>query len=155
MDTTPQCRRAIEFASQAALRSGHESLCSAHLIFGLLAVNRGVAGVLRTVGLTVEGVERYIQARAFDEETLSVRDGIAFGQSAWHALIRAEEEATKTGCRFLGTDHLLLSLSQEHGEAASDIFETAKVDRERVRRLVVERLSAPTPLDLSSFDDSV
>jgi hypothetical protein len=155
MQATPQFRNAIHFARQAADRFGHSVLSSGHLIFGLLAVNRGVAGVLRNAGFTAVGVERHLQACSFDRESLDTRDGIAFTQSAAHALIRAEEEATRTGCRFLGTDHVLLALAQEPSGRADDVFDCAKVDRDKVRRLVLERLSTSGPSDLSSFDDLV
>jgi len=50
---------------------------------------------------------------------------------------RGEVEARKTDCNYIGTDHVLLVLSDEEQGDARDIFDAHKVDRARMRQLLL------------------
>ncbi|MDR3459446.1 MAG: Clp protease N-terminal domain-containing protein [Verrucomicrobiae bacterium] len=152
MEATPQCRQAIEYASAAQSRFGHACLSSGHLIYGLLAVNRGVAEVLRNVGLTLELAEHHLQSHPFRVEDMVQHRGLLCGQSAMTAFMRAEQEASKTACRSLGTDHVLLAICGETNGAAVDMFDAHKIDRAKMRELLIKRLSAPPSYDFSTLD---
>jgi len=72
-------------------------------------------------GLTVEVGEHFLESHPFRaEETMEI-SGIVFGRSAVVGFVRAEEEARKTHCRFISTDHVLVVMCGEEWRGWRDV----------------------------------
>src|SRR5438093_8640654 len=141
METTPRCRKALNYAKESLSRLGHSHVSSAHLILGLLTLQGGVAdNLLRTSGLSVESVERYLSSRRSSAEESTIQDGMALGRSALLAFERAEAETRARQTTYLGTEHLLLGILAEESGEATDLFASIHADRERMRRIIAEEM---------------
>lgn len=141
METTPRCRKALDYAQESLSRFGHAHVSSAHLILGLLTLQGGVAdNVLRKSGLSVESVEGYLSSRRTSAEESTTQNGVALGRSALLAFERAEAETRSRQTTYLGIEHLLLGiLAKESGEA-TDLFASVHIDRERLRQTIQEEI---------------
>jgi ATP-dependent Clp protease ATP-binding subunit ClpA len=105
---------------------------------GLVTLNNGVGDtVLKSSGLSVESIERYLSSKCVASEEAVEQEGVVFGRSATDALSRAEQEAGRFRHSILGVEHLALSLlAEERGEAA-DLFTSAKVERDKLRQTIL------------------
>ena len=141
METTPRCRKALDYAQECLSRFGHAHVSSAHLILGLLTLQGGVAdNVLRKSGLSVQSVEGYLSSRRTSPEESTTQDGLALGKSALLAFKRAEVQARVRQFTYLGIEHLLLGiLAEESGEAA-DLLASVHIDRESMSRTIQEEI---------------
>jgi len=152
---TPQVQDAIDHAQAACLRFGHPYVSTGHLIIGVLTVKRGTAAILNQSGLTVELTEHYLRAHPpISEETMQISDMI-IGKSIITGFERAKKEAQGSRCGYIGTDHVLLAICDENKGHANDLFNTLNIDRTRLRQMLVERLSAKPPFDLSKFEPPI
>ena len=142
MKSTPRCKAAIQYAVKTCASLGHSNISSAHLVLGLLSLSGGVgSNVLRSSGLSVESLQKYLAFRQLPAEETIERDGVIFGRSANEALSRAEEEAAKFNHTFLGVEHLALSLLSEQSGPARDLFASLQVDRDKMRQTIVQEIS--------------
>lgn len=131
----------MQKVQESLLRLDYSHASSAHLLLGLLAIDKGIPqNILRTFGLSYEHIENYLSSmRSFSESDTS-RDGTKLSASALLAIERAEIEAGKRQHTYLGIDHLLLGiLTEENGEAA-DLFASLHVDEEQIRQIVSQEL---------------
>jgi len=137
METTPRCRKALNYAQESLSRFGHAHVSSAHLILGLLTLQGGVAGnVLRKSGLSVQSVEGYLSSRRTSAEESTIQDGMALGRSALLAFERAEAQARTRQFTYLGIEHLLLGILAEESGEATDLFASVHIDRERLKLII-------------------
>jgi len=139
MKTSPRCRKALNYAQESLSRFGHAHMSSAHLILGLLTLQGGVAdNVLRKFGLSVQSVEGYLSSRRTSAEESTTQDGVALGRSALSVFERAEALARARQFTILGIEHLLLGILAEESGEAVELFASAHIDRERMRRTLQE-----------------
>ena len=141
METTPRCRKALDYAQESLSRFAHAHLSSAHLILGLLTLQGGVAhNILRKSGLSVESVETYLSSRRTSAEESTTQDGVAFGRSALLAFERAGAQARARQFTYLGIEHLLLGILAEESGEATDLFASVHIDRESMSRTLQEEI---------------
>jgi len=132
---------ALRYAKDSLTRFSHSHMSSAHLVLGLLTLHGGVAdNLLRSVGLSVQSVEGYLSSRRSSAEESVLRDGVPLGRSAMLAFERAEAEARGRQTTYLGIEHLLLGILAEESGEATDLFASVHIDRERMRRIVVQEI---------------
>ena len=99
----------------------------------------GVAdNVLRKFGLSVQSVEGYLSSRRTSAEESTTQDGVALGRSALSVFERAEALARARQFTILGIEHLLLGILAEESGEAVELFASAHIDRERMRRTLQE-----------------
>jgi ATP-dependent Clp protease ATP-binding subunit ClpC len=108
---TPRAKRALHLAEEEAVRLGHASLGTQHLLLGLVREGEGIAaGVLTRHGVDLERTRAAVAAAG-----APARDG---GQACEQIIARAQQDALNFGHTYLGTEHLLLALLHEDNGAA-------------------------------------
>lgn len=141
MTTTPRCHKAFTYAKESLPRLGQSHLSSAHLVLGLLTLHGGVAdGLLRRAGLSIEALEGFLSTRQFSDEASTMRDGVPLGESAMQAFARAEVEMRRREHTYLGTEHLLLGILVEERGMATELFVSAHINREEMRRAILQEI---------------
>lgn len=93
--------RVLNGAIAEAARAGHASVGLEHVLLVLCKDRRNVAGrVLRELGVTVDTLQDYVSQLALPSALGPVFEA-------------AEEEANRLGDHYIGTDHLLLAMTQQ------------------------------------------
>ena len=122
-----EARRALAQAREDALRLNHKTICTEHLLLGLLEINDPlVEGVFSNLGANSARVRQaleFVIGRSsrplLSEPTLSA--------PARMVLDLAEEEAQEAHAPEVGTDHLLLGLLREGGGIAAGVLESFSI----------------------------
>jgi ATP-dependent Clp protease ATP-binding subunit ClpC len=127
-------RRALAHAREITLRLQHKTICTEHLLCGLLdSDDTLVNAVIASLGVNVTRVRQALEfvigkgsrPAPFDEPTLS--------PSARQVLDLAEQEAQSMESPEVGTEHLLLGLLAEGEGIAAGVLESFGITAERVR----------------------
>ncbi len=136
-------RRVLALAHQEAERAHQGLIGTDHLLLGLLEEDGGVAGrVLHELGLEFDRVREMVQRVSGEGRYTDGR--IELAPETQKALEIALEEARKMGHHYVGTEHLLLSLTQAGGNGAEVLRKLGITDdqvRRQVRRVLQENVS--------------
>jgi hypothetical protein len=134
---TPETRRALILAQQAAAQAGHPgAVRTEDLLLGLLGVAEGSAAkVLTTLGVGTNAVATVLLASGDRrEQEVARREGASTSPAVTDVIKVASEEAARSGATQLGTEHLLLGLLIEGKGRAAGTLADLGVSLERVRR---------------------
>ncbi|MBC8100641.1 MAG: hypothetical protein H7Y11_14470 [Armatimonadetes bacterium] len=124
---------ALDLARQCALQYHSDLLRPAHLLAGLLAEPDGVAGrVLRALGL--EDAQLGALLSTLPRSTHTQPDP-AYAPDLLHVLGLAATESDQMEHEYIGTEHLLLGLTDL--PAVSDVLGALNLDGNSVRQQVV------------------
>jgi ATP-dependent Clp protease ATP-binding subunit ClpC len=144
---TERARQGVVLAQEESRAFGHDYIGTEHILLGLLREEEGIAaGVLATLGVTVEGV------RAQVESIVGHGDAVATGQipftpRAKKVLELSLREALALGHNHIGTEHVLLGLVRETDGVAVRILLELDAGPDRVRDEIVNALQGmPTPV---------
>ncbi len=138
---TKRAYEAIELAYQEALRLHHELLQPAHLLFGLVAEEEGVAAMaLRHLDVSISQV-RVIVEQLPGQGAQSSMQEMHLSASAQTVIDLALNEMHRFHHRFIGTEHLLLGLTKCEGEQeVDDLLEKLNITTEQIRAQVINLL---------------
>jgi ATP-dependent Clp protease ATP-binding subunit ClpC len=129
-------RRSLAQAREIALRLNHKTICTEHLLYGLLDANDATVNAI----ISALGVNSLRLRQALDfvigkssrpllvEPTLST--------AARHALDMAEQEAQADSSTEVATEHLLMGLLREGEGIAAGVLESFGVTLDRVQAQV-------------------
>ena len=124
---TNSANRAIEFASQIAMKLGHNYIGTEHILYGLAQEENGVASkVLQNQDITNEKIEEEIDELVGREEKTG--QIIDFTPRSKRIIELAFLEARKLGYHYIGTEHLLMGILREGDSIASRILNNLNVD---------------------------
>ena len=126
-------RRSLAQAREIALRLNHKTICTEHLLYGLLeSGDTQVSTIISSLGVSSARLRQALDfvigksARPLlVEPTLSA--------AARHALDLAEQSATSEQAAEVGSEHLLLGLLREGEGIAAGVLESFGVSLERVQ----------------------
>ncbi|MGZ8733575.1 MAG: Clp protease N-terminal domain-containing protein [Acidimicrobiia bacterium] len=142
---TEASRRAIVFAQDEARLLEHPSIGTAHVLLGLIHEAEGIGGrALISLGLSL--VETRAVVVESSDELLAAApspDPIPFAADAKELLELAPREALRLGHRNIGTEHLVLALTDQPDSLADRVLEHFEVDRPTLRGRVLELLAQP------------
>ena len=143
---TDRSRRVLELAKVEALRLGHGSIGSEHLLLGLVRDGSGVAATaLRNLGVGLgkirEEVEKLVQKR----RPLKQVAQLPLSPRAKKVEGLAAEEAHGLGHHYVGTEHLLLGLLREGEGIAARALANLGLTPDQVRKEVLGLLGPPPP----------
>jgi len=135
---TEPLRRAVYAAQGEAKRLGAADIAPEHLLLALLAdENCGAARVLHRRGVSLsrlrQKVEQRITLGLYGEEL-----GEKLSESGQHVVRLAFEEARQFDKHYIGTEHLLLGLIREGGEALGPVFAACDLTPDTVREGVCQ-----------------
>jgi hypothetical protein len=115
---TDHFKLAIQESHSAAARFGADRVDAEHLLLGVLAVPESAGAVaLTNLGVTVANVESRLVMPASERSASSAVHW--FAPPAKKVLHHAHRIARRERCRFLGTEHIVMSLTHGDGLATT------------------------------------
>jgi ATP-dependent Clp protease ATP-binding subunit ClpC len=142
---TELARQVLVAAQDEAGVLKHDRVGTEHILLGLRRVEDGLAAqVLASFDVTLDAMRAEV-ARVDGRGDAEMTGRIPFTPRAKKALELGLREALELGHDYLGTEHLLLGLTQVEDGVAARIFLGLEVGRERVRHELIRTLSAEVP----------
>ncbi len=139
---TDECKRAIFFAQQAALREGATAIDSGHLLLGLLSEGGTRADVVfRLRGLFPEETAKQISITTQG----SFKGTIPLTADGKRTFAFMAREANGLHDYWIYTEHLVLSILREGENKAASRLRAAGLDLDTARQRVVENQSSRPP----------
>ncbi len=136
---TPHAISALKFAQKEALDSGRSHIGPEHLLLGILHEREGMAAqVLSELGVDFETARSRIGRVTGTRE--GEPDNPYYTPSAKRVMQFSVEEANQLGHDYIGTEHILLALTRESGNAAARVLSSLGADLDLVRETVFEML---------------
>jgi ATP-dependent Clp protease ATP-binding subunit ClpC len=127
-------------AQEEARRLGHNFVGTEQILVGLLKEGSSIAAkVLSELGLTLQGVQMEVE-KTVGRGSGSVSVEIPFTPKAKRILEQAFQEARKLDHRYIGPEHLLLSLAQDRESAARSVLMKLGADPEQIRTQVIRTI---------------
>ena len=127
--------QALQEAEKLSRQMNSGFIGSQHLLFGLLAVHKGVAEkILVKNGVTPDKFKGMLESagRLATIETDGIPDEEGMTEKTREILRDAGEEARRYGVREIGTEHILLSLLTHREAAASQMLDIMKINRKKI-----------------------
>jgi ATP-dependent Clp protease ATP-binding subunit ClpC len=132
--------KAIMFAQEEARRLGHNLVGTEQILLGLIEEGTGVAGtVLKNLGITLEKARTEVEniiGRGFR----TVPAELPFTPKAKRLFEESFKEARQLGHNYIGTEHLLLAITQDTEGVAAKVLQNLNVDLGDVRSKVIRAL---------------
>ncbi len=141
---TDRARKVMALANQEALRLNHEYIGTEHILLGLVKEATGVGvRVLKNLGVNLRTVRIEVEKLVKGDDRQAVVPGrLPQTPRAKKAIECAIEESRRLERRYVGTEHLLLGLLQEHDGVAGLVLRNLGLELEDVRREVVNMQGA-------------
>ena len=134
---TEKAIKVIMLAQEEARRLNHNFVGTEQLLLGLIGEGTGIAAkVLRSMGVNLKDVQSEVE-KIIGRGSGFVTVEIPFTPRAKRVLESSLEEARQLGHNYIGTEHLLLSLSQDNEGVAARVLENLGVDLSQVRQQVI------------------
>lgn len=111
---TEKARRVIFFARYEASQYGSMSIETEHLLLGLLREDKPLVWKFLRVKGGVESIRREFESQITRGERLSTAIEIPISAECKRILNKAAEEAERLGIKYVGTEHILLGILNEH-----------------------------------------
>ncbi len=141
---TQRARRVLSLAHQEAERLRYDTIETEHLLIGLILEENGVARhVLSELGLEAKRVQEVVELISGFGNYQSGKIELSAGVQK--VLENALDEAKKMGHHYVGTEHLLLGLSQSTDGQAHEVLRKLGVTPEQIRRQTRRILQENTP----------
>ena len=151
-------REVISLSREEALRLGHDYIGTEHLLLGMIREGEGVAiGLLKKVGVSIEGLKKSIEQATKGTSTANVKDqtNIPLTRQSEKVLKITYLEAKLFKSDLIGTEHLLLSILREEDNVATQILNTLKVNYDVIKDLLEYHKETPTASsDTEDGDDN-
>jgi ATP-dependent Clp protease ATP-binding subunit ClpC len=132
--------KAIMLAQEEARRLGHNLVGTEQILLGLIEEGTGVAGtVLKNLGITLEKARTEVEniiGRGFR----TVPAELPFTPKAKRLFEQSFQEARQLGHNYIGTEHLLLAITQDTEGVAAKVLQNLNVDLGDVRSKVIRAL---------------
>ncbi len=120
---TERARRVITLARDEAIRLGHNSVGTEHLLLGLIREGDGWAvAMLNKLNVNISAVKSEVEKLVAVGDEGSPGGEVALGPEAEKVLEYAISEARSLGHNYIGTEHLLLGLTWEGEGMASRVL---------------------------------
>ena len=139
---TDRARRVVVLAQDEARLLKHNYIGTEHLLLGLIHEGAGVAArALESLGISLEMVRERVE-EIIGEGQQAPSGHIPFTPRAKKVLELSLREALDIGHNYIGTEHILLGLIREGDGVAAQVLVSLGADLDRVRREVIELLTA-------------
>ena len=137
-------RRATALASEEARQLGHDFIGTEHLLLGLLALGEGVAfDALTELEVTVTEARAKVTERVHPVK-MAASSSPPFTPLAKKSLERALRESVQLGDKHIGSEHLLLGLTDVPDGGGARVLVELTGALTGVRQAVLSRLPAHT-----------
>jgi ATP-dependent Clp protease ATP-binding subunit ClpC len=137
---TDRAVKAIMLAQEEARRLGHNLVGTEQILLGLIGEATGVAAiVLVDMGITLETARIEVE-KIIGRGSRLVPTELPFTPKAKRIFEQSFKEARQLGHNYIGTEHLLLAITQDKEGVAAKVMENLDVDLSDVRTAVMRAL---------------
>jgi ATP-dependent Clp protease ATP-binding subunit ClpC len=150
---TDRAIKAIMLAQEEARRLGHNLVGTEQILLGLIEEGTGVAAiVLAELGINLENAREEVE-RTIGRGSRYVQSELPFTPKAKRIFEQAFKEARQLGHDYIGTEHLLLAITQDKEGVAAKVIENLDVDLAKVRTQVIRALGEVAAASTSTRQD--
>ncbi len=152
---TNQAIKAIEYAQSAAAHYGQDHIGTEHILLGLLhETHSRAAEALAACGIRYDNAKETVDHIVSREEVYPPTN-LYYTPRAKRVMEGTVQEVRTLGSRYIGTEHILLSLLQETEGTAFLVIEQLGVDPDLVQDEVLKRIDVPdAPVDSAETDSA-
>ena len=137
---TEKARRVIFFARYETSQLGARRIEAEHILLGLLREDKALSSRFFPHAETaLEKIRKQIEGRTVSRDKVSTSVELPLSDEAKRVLTYAAEEADRSMCNYIGTEHILLGLLREENSLAAEILYENGLRLSRVR----EELAGP------------
>ncbi len=137
---TSEAIKVVMLAQEEARRLGHNFVGTEQILLGLLGEGTGIAAkVLTELGVTLKDARREVE-RIIGRGSGFVPPEIPFTPKVKTLFEQSFKEARSLGHTYIGTEHLLLGLTEAGEGVAAKVLQNLGVDLSQVRTAVIRRL---------------
>ena len=137
---TSEAIKVVMLAQEEARRLGHNFVGTEQILLGLLGEETGVAAkVLTDMGVTLKDARREVE-KIIGRGSGFVPPEIPFTPKVKTLFEQSFKEARSLGHNYIGTEHLLLGLTEAGEGVAAKVLQNLDVDLKQLRTAVIRRL---------------
>jgi len=137
---TSEAIKVVMLAQEEARRLGHNFVGTEQILLGLLGEKTGIAAeVLAELNITQKEARQEVE-RIIGRGSGYLPPEIPFTPKVKSLFEQAFKEARRLGNNFIGTEHLLLGLTDAGEGVAVKVLQNLGVDISQIRNLVIRRL---------------
>jgi ATP-dependent Clp protease ATP-binding subunit ClpC len=137
---TSEAIKVVMLAQEEARRLGHNFVGTEQILLGLLGEETGVAAkVLTEMGVTLRDARREVE-KIIGRGSGFVPPEIPFTPKVKTLFEQSFKEARSLGHNYIGTEHLLLGLTEAGEGVAAKVLQNLDVDLKQLRTAVIRRL---------------
>ncbi len=141
---TDRAIKAIMLAQEEARRLEHNLVGTEQILLGLIGEGTGVAAVvLKNLGITLERTRAEVE-KIIGRGNRVVAGEIPFTPKAKRIFEQSFKEANQLGHNYIGTEHLLLAITQDKEGVAAKVIGNLDVDLAEIRNAVIRALGEVT-----------
>jgi ATP-dependent Clp protease ATP-binding subunit ClpC len=142
---TSEAIKVVMLAQEEARRLGHNFVGTEQILLGLLGEGNGVAAkVLTELGVTLKEARREVE-RIIGRGSGYLPPEIPFTPKVKTLFEQSFKEARSLGHNYIGTEHLLLGLTEAGEGVAAKVLQNLGVDLKTIRSTVIRILGEVTP----------
>ncbi|MBD2433606.1 MULTISPECIES: ATP-dependent Clp protease ATP-binding subunit [Fischerella] len=151
---TSEAIKVVMLAQEEARRLGHNFVGTEQILLGLLGEGNGVAAkVLTELGVTLKDARREVE-RIIGRGSGYLPPEIPFTPKVKTLFEQAFKEARSLGHNYIGTEHLLLGLTEAGEGVAAKVLQNLGVDLKNIRTTVIRLLGEVTPTTVGGSGSS-
>lgn len=137
---TSEAIKVVMLAQEEARRLGHNFVGTEQILLGLIGEGSGVAAkVLTELGVTLKDARREVE-RIIGRGSGFVPPEIPFTPKVKSLFEQSFKEARTLGQNYIGTEHLLLGLTEAGEGVAAKVLQNLGLDLSQVRTTVIRQL---------------
>ncbi|NJM72683.1 MAG: ATP-dependent Clp protease ATP-binding subunit [Scytonema sp. RU_4_4] len=141
---TSEAIKVIMLAQEEARRLGHNFVGTEQILLGLIGEGTGIAAkVLTDLGVTLKDARREVE-RIIGRGSGFVPPEIPFTPKVKSLFEQAFKEARSLGNNYIGTEHLLLGLTEAGEGVAAKVLQNLGLDLSQIRTAVIRQLGDTT-----------
>ncbi|WP_033340208.1 Clp protease N-terminal domain-containing protein [Catenuloplanes japonicus] len=138
---TPRARVVMQKTVEEARAAGNDVVRTEHLVLGLLEEPHALAALaIEAQGVTLEDV-RVAAVSVLPPRADSVPEHIPFSAGARKLLDLIIREALRLGHNYVGTEHMLLAILDDHEDAGGEALRGLGVDKGRAEEWLLGALA--------------
>lgn len=138
---TERAQKVLALSQEEAMRLGHTSVGTEHILLGLVKEGEGIAAkALFGLGLGAEKIQKEVENLIGQGENKV--DSIQYTPRAKKVIELSMDEARKLGHSYVGTEHILLGLIREGEGVAARVLNNLGVSLNKARQQVLQLLGS-------------
>lgn len=139
---TERARKVLTLAREEARRYKHTSVGTEHIVLAVMSEGSGIAAkALNQLQVQPDAARTQIEELHPSGEQPVGEEQLGMTTQAKESMTLAVQEARTLGHHYIGTEHLLLGVLRENGEAGGQVLRNMGVTLEKAREVVRQLLA--------------